>query len=122
MKRLSFAVLVLLLSAAGCSQNTINSAAKDTQHNVAVLNKEVNRAAQQAKPELNALDSGARVTAALGANANIPQTIRVDADKNGGVRLRGTVKTAQQKQLAENIAKQTLPAGKPVNDELTVKP
>jgi len=74
----------------------------------------------EAKPQLDKLDLGARVTAALNANANLPHTIRVDADTTG-VRLRGTVNDAHQKALAGKVAQQTLPAGKVVKNELTVK-
>jgi osmotically-inducible protein OsmY len=109
------------LALAGCSQRTINSAQKDTEHNVAVVNKKADELAKQAKPELNKLDLGARVTAAIAANENLRGTaIRVDASPNG-VTLRGSVKTAAQKTLADQVARNTLGPGKTVTDELQVK-
>lgn len=125
MKSLQHAAVFFLVLAglclAGCSQQTINSAQKDTQHNVAVVNKKADELAKQAKPELNKLDLGARVTAAIAANQNLRGTaIRVDASPNG-VTLRGSVKTAAQKTLAERVARDTLGPGKTVTDELQVK-
>lgn len=109
------------LSLAGCSQQTLNSAQKDTAHNVAVVNKKADELAKQAKPELNKLDLGARVTAAIAANENLRGTaIRVDASPNG-VTLRGSVKTAAQKTLAERVARDTLGPSKTVTNELQVK-
>jgi osmotically-inducible protein OsmY len=104
----------------GCSHQTVQSANKDISHDVGVAGQELKNVGAEAKPQLDKLDLGARVTAALRANANLPNTIRVDADTNG-VRLRGTVQNAKQKTLAGQIAQQTLPAGKAVQNQLTVK-
>ena len=107
--------------AAGCSQKTIQSADKDTQHNIQALNQTVTQAAKNARPQLKKLDLGARVTAAITANQNLDGTaIRVDASTNG-VRLRGTVKTTAQKALAGRVAQDTIGAGKTVTNELSVK-
>lgn len=115
----------------GCSQQTINSANKDASHDISVAGNVVKKIGDEvkpavkkldaeAKPQVDKLDLGARVTAALQSNANLPHTIRVDADTTG-VRLRGTVNDAHQKALAGKVAQQTLPAGKTVSNELTVK-
>jgi len=113
-----FALISLLWS--GCSQQTINAVNKDASHDIHVAGQELRKVGDEAKPQLDKLDLGARVTAALNANANLPHTIRVDADTTG-VRLRGTVNDAHQKALAGKVAQQTLPAGKIVRNELTVK-
>lgn len=106
--------------ACGCSQQTVNSAQNDTKHNIAVVDQQAKKLAEDAKPQLDKLDYGARVTAALTSNANLHGThIRVDADTNG-VRLKGTVKTAEQKALAGKVAAQTLPPGKTVENDLVV--
>src|SRR4051794_18671234 len=99
-----FAAFAVLGS--GCSQQTINSASKDVSHNIQAANREVSKLGAQAKPQLNKLDLGARVTAALRANANLPRTIRVDASVTG-VRLRGAVHNADQKALAGKVARET---------------
>lgn len=112
---------VICLLGTGCSQKTINSADQDTQHNITALNQKADQLAQQAKPALKKLDTGARVTAAITANQNLHGTdIRVDGDTHG-VRLTGTVNTAAQKQLAEQVAKDTLGPGATVQNTLTVK-
>jgi len=112
--------MISLLWAAGCSQQTIDNANKDASHDINVAGQKLKQLGDEAKPQLDKLDLGARVTAALNANANLPHTIRVDADTTG-VRLRGTVNDAHQKALAGKVAQQTLPAGKVVKNELTVK-
>jgi len=125
-----FAAAAMAATMSGCSQQTMNQAQQDMKHDVAVANQKANEAAQQLRPEAQKLqqkiqpqaqklDLGARVTAALAVNANLPHTIRVDASTDG-VRLRGKVKTAQQKQLAGQIAQQTVPAGKKVQNQLVV--
>jgi osmotically-inducible protein OsmY len=111
---------VAAVLSAGCSQQTIQSARKDTQHNIAVVDQQAKKLSDEAKPEVDKLDLGARVSAALAANDNLHGAhIRVDASTSG-VRLKGTVKTAGQKALASKIAKQTLPPGKGVENDLTV--
>ena len=105
---------------ASCSQQTINSANNDANHDAAAVHQAVSNAAQQAKPKLDAAGLGLRVTTAIAANQNLPHnSIRVDATSTG-VRLRGTVKTEQQKQLAGRVATDTLGANKSVDNELTV--
>jgi len=113
MRRISpwWAAVVLVLGA-GCSQSTINSADNDIQH-------DVGRVTRKAQPKLEELDLGARVTAAIQANANLPRTIRADASPTG-VRLKGDVQTAKQKRLAGEIAKQTLKPGENVDNQLKV--
>ena len=67
------------------------------------------------------LTIGARVTAALKANAQLPSGIRVDADADGnGVKLRGSVNSEAQKSLAERIARDTLGPDKTVQNDLLV--
>jgi len=131
--RYTILVVLALISLlwSGCSQQTINSANKDASHDLNVAGQELKKVGAEAKPALDKLgkevkpqadklDLGARVTAALNSNANLPHTIRVDADTTG-VRLRGNVKDAHQKALAGKVAQQTLPDGKTVRNELTVK-
>ncbi len=101
-----------LLALAGCSQQTIDSASKDVAHDAAIVKRE-------AGPNLRKLGLGARVTAALRANQNLPATIRVDASE-AGVFLRGSVKTSEQKKLAERIARETLSGKYAVQNDLKV--
>jgi osmotically-inducible protein OsmY len=83
--------------------------------------REVDRAKKKAEPQLKQLEIGARVQTALKANENLPLTIRVDADPDAmGVKLRGTVKTENQKTLAEKVARDTLGPGKRVQNDLKV--
>ncbi len=111
---------MLALLAAGCSQQTINSANKDVDRDIKVAEQQADKLAAQAKPGLQKLDTGARVTAALKANENLKGAhIRVDADQ-GGVKLRGSVKSAAQKTLAGHVARETLGDGKSVENDLKV--
>lgn len=115
----------------GCSRQTINSAQHDANHDVAVLNQQANQLAQKAKPQVDKLNRevkpqldkaglGAKVTTAISVNENLRHTnIRVDAETNG-VRLRGSVKTPEQKALAGRVARDTLGPDKAVANELTV--
>jgi hypothetical protein len=115
------AAAVTLIALSGCSQQQTQTAGADFNHGVAVANQKADTAVREAQPKMAALDLGARVTAALQVNQNLPHTgIRVDASPNG-VRLRGVVATKHQKQIAMQIAKDTLGPGKTVDDELTVK-
>ncbi|MEI6432279.1 MAG: BON domain-containing protein [bacterium] len=119
--------LILWLLMTGCSSETINSAKGDIQRNTADAREklaEVQRKAQpiidaakpvtdaatnEAKKRLGQLSIGARVTAALKANQQLPSTIRVDADPDGkGIKLRGEVNSHEHKALAERIARDTL--------------
>ncbi len=104
---LSLIAIAACLAAAGCSQQTLDSARQDTKHNI-----------NKVKPQLAKLDLGARVTAALktaGLNG-----IRVDASTDG-VTLRGTVGSASDKARAGRIAKDTLGSDKTVMNQLTVR-
>lgn len=109
----------LLILTTGCSQQTIESATRDTARNVQIVDREVKRAERKARPQLSKLEKGARVTAALKANKKLPLTIRVDAGDEG-VKLRGTVKTEEQKALAERVARDTLEEGQSVTNDLKV--
>ena len=106
------AALLAGFAAGGCSEQTIESATTDAQRNVETVRRE-------AKPALKKLDLGGRVTAAIRANKQLPGSIRVDADTDG-VKLRGEVKTAAQKELAGTIARQTLGEGPKVQNDLKV--
>ena len=111
----------------GCSQQTIESATRDTAKNIQVVEREAREAERKArphvaklKPQVQKLNLASRVTVALKANENLPGTIRVDGDVKG-VRLRGSVKTQAQKSLAGRIARDTLGDDKTVRNELEVK-
>ena len=100
------ALLGLLLTLPGCSQQTIDSAKQDTQRNITA-----------ARPQLAKLELGSRVTAAL-QSADV-HGVRVDADTNG-VSLHGTVNSAAQKARAGRIARDTLGPGKTVQNDIQV--
>ena len=123
-------MIALAFVTAGCSQETVNSAAKDAAQNTAIVQRESNRAERklrpviadakkQVEPGLQKLDLGVRATAALKLNRNLPSTIRVDADTDG-VRLRGSVRTADEKKLAERIVRDTLPPGAGLHNDLSI--
>jgi osmotically-inducible protein OsmY len=103
----------------GCSQQTLDSARHDAQQDAAVVNRETQRAAKNAQPQLSKLHLGARVTSSLQA-ADI-HGIRVDADTNG-VSLHGTVDTAAQKARAGRIARETLGPDKTIDNQIKVRP
>lgn len=120
-KRINLSVPVLAglaICLTGCSQQTLNSAQKDAQHDAVIVNRETQRAAKNAKPQLDNLGLQTRVTTALTA-ANLPTTIHVRADAEG-VYLRGTVNSLQDKARAGQIAKDTLGPGKIVHNQLQV--
>ncbi|MBC7807345.1 MAG: BON domain-containing protein [Akkermansiaceae bacterium] len=131
MKQIALLVMLsALFTTAGCSPETVTSATKDVQRNTEIVEREANRvekkarpaiaaAKKQVEPGLQKLDLGARATAALKLNRNLPQTIRVDADTDG-IRLRGSVRTKEEKALAERIARDTLPADAKLRNELEV--
>ena len=118
---LYLAALLGGLALAGCSQQTLQSAAKDTAKNAVIVAREAKRAEKKAGPQIQKLKLGGRVLAAITANQKLPPTIRVDASETG-VTLRGTVKNAEQKKLAETIARQTLKDEYTVQNDLAVKP
>ena len=124
MQRITYTVVALLalgLVGTGCSQQTIDSANHDAQHNINVADQTAKELADAAKPQLKKLDVAAPVTAAITTNPNLHGTeIRVDGRANG-VRLKGSVKTADQKRLAGEIARNTLKPGQTVENDLTVQ-
>ena len=113
------AAAALAVFAAGCSQQTINSAASDAAHNATVVNREAQRAARKAKPQWDKFTLQSRVQAALSANANLPRGLHVRADTDT-VYLRGTADTSAQKQLAGRVARETVPDGTTVKNEIPV--
>ena len=114
-------LLLVPVLLAGCSQETLQSAAKDTAKNAVIVAREAKRAEKKAGPQIQKLKLGGRVLAAITANQKLPPTIRVDASETG-VTLRGSVQTSEQKKLAETIARQTLKDEYSVQNDLTVKP
>lgn len=104
---------------AGCSQETVESASKDVSQNVKIVDREVKRAERKARPQLDKLKLGGRVTTALRANQNLPTSIRVDAGE-AGVKLRGVVKTEEQRELAGRIARDTLKDEYEITNDLKV--
>lgn len=131
MKRFTLlAPLIVFCTVAGCSPETVSSASKDVARNTEIVEREANKvekkvrpavteAKKQVKPSLQKLDLGGRATAALRLNRNLPSTIRVDADTDG-IRLRGSVRTKEEKALAERIARDTLPKDATLSNELKV--
>lgn len=142
MRGLFSAVLVAVVLA-GCSTETIESAKKDVDRNTQAVREGAEKVEKVVKPiaevagpivkpvvdaagkEVNKkaeqLKIGARVTVALQANENLPRTIRVDADPDGqGIKLRGYVKTAEQKKTAERIAHETLGKEKHIQNDLKI--
>jgi osmotically-inducible protein OsmY len=112
--------LSILVVGTGCSQQTLQSAGRDVAKDAAIVQREAARAERKAKPDLQKLSLGTRVTAALQANQNLPSTIRVDANETG-VFLRGSVRTASQKALAGRIARDTLAEQYSVRNDLSVQ-
>lgn len=118
----ALALALLIAAAAGCSQETVESATRDTARNAQIVAREADRAKRKIDPKLKQLDVGGRVTVALKANKNLPLTIRVDADPDAkGVKLRGKVKTEEQSSIAERIAKETLGPDMSVQNDLRVE-
>lgn len=113
-------IIAAALAGAGCSEQTLRSAASDAQRNSEVVEREAKRAERKARPQLGKLDRGARVTAALRLNKRLPDTIRVDAGESA-VRLRGSVRSEDEKELAGRIARDAVDAGVAVENELEVK-
>ena len=103
---------------AGCSQQTLNSAQHDVQHDAAAVNRETQRAARKARPQLSQFQTGARVKAALVA-ADI-QTVRVDVGPDG-VALVGHVGSQADKARAVQIAQDTLGPDKVVRSRIVVQ-
>lgn len=119
-KTLIVSLAALSLALSGCSQQTIESAREDAERNVDVIQREAKRAERKARPHMSKLDMKTRVTAALKANERLPKTIRVDPNE-GGVKLRGTVDTRAQKELAGRIARDTLTEDRTVINEIKLK-
>ena len=111
---------IISLLMAGCSQQTIESAGKDVARNTEIVEREAKRAERKARPQIAKGQLGLRVTTALKANQKLPGSIRVDAGEDG-VKLRGTVKTQEQKELAERVARDTLSEEYTVTNDLKVE-
>jgi osmotically-inducible protein OsmY len=116
----AFVGLSIFAAVSGCSQETIQSVSKDTARNAEIVAREAKRAEKKARPTLNKLNLGARVTAAIQANQKLPRSIRVDASETG-VFLRGNVKNEEQKALAERIARDTLDEKYTVQNDLKIE-
>lgn len=133
-------LVTLLMCSLGCSPETVESAKRDFNRDTATVQKSAKQIEEVTKPvmviakpltdvvkkeadkRVEQLKIGARVTAVLKANENLPQTIRVDAAPDAQrVTLRGTVKTIGQKKLAGRIAKQTIGQGKTVQNDLVIE-
>ena len=106
------------LALTGCSQQTLDSARHDTEHNAAAVNQQARLAERQARPQFDKLKLQTRVSAALSA-ASLPTTIHVRADTDG-VYLRGTVNSAGDKARAGRIARDTLGEDKAVHNQIQV--
>jgi osmotically-inducible protein OsmY len=113
-----FSAFFGLAAAGGCSQQTLDSAKQDAQHNATVVNQQAQQAERQARPQIDKFKLQSRVTTALTA-ANLPTTIHVRADADG-VYLRGTVGSAGDKARAGQIARDTLGPDKKVHNQLQV--
>jgi osmotically-inducible protein OsmY len=112
--------LSVLTCVCGCSQETLESAGKDTARNAEAVAREAQRAEKKVRPTLKKADLGLRVTTAIKANQKLPRSIRVDASETG-VFLRGNVKTEEQKELAERIARDTLDEKYTVQNDLKIE-
>lgn len=115
------ALALLGCLAASCSQKTLDSAQQDAAHNATAVNDQAQKIEKKARPAVNNFGLQTRVTAALQATAKLPGSIAVRADSKG-VYLRGTVKTVEQKALAQRVAQDTVPDGKTVTNDLEVRP
>jgi predicted small secreted protein len=136
-------LLAACVALSGCSTETVESAKKDVERNTKAVREGAEKVEKVVKPvaeiaapivkpvvdaagkEVNKkaeqLKVGGRVTVAIQANEKLPKTIRVDADPDGmGVKLRGYVKTADQKKLAERVARETLGKEKRVQNDLKI--
>lgn len=112
------ALIGLWMAGAGCSQQTLDSAKSDAQHNASAVHDQAQKAERQARPQIDKLKLQSRVTTALAA-ANLPTTIHVRADADG-VYLRGTVDSAGDKKRAGQIARDTLGPDKAVHNQIQV--
>ena len=101
----------------GCSQQTINSAQHDVQHDAAAVTQAAQKAALQAQPQLHKAGMGARVTAALQA-ADV-HGVRVDAGPDG-VTLVGQANSRADKERILRIAHETLGPGKIVRSRIMI--
>lgn len=78
------------------------------------------RPSQTGKPPANADEAENLVSNAFEANATLnPLDIEADEANGKGILLKGTVQTAEQKTLAENIAKQVAP-GFSINNQIRI--
>lgn len=115
------ALALLGCLAAGCSQKTLDSAQQDAAHNAAAVNDQAQQVEKKVRPTVNNFGLQASVTAALQNTPKLPHSIHVRADSKG-IYLRGTVKTVEQKALAQRVAQDTVPDGKTVTNDLEVRP
>ena len=116
----TLAGLTILAAVTGCSQETLESAGKDTARNAEAVAREAQRAEKKVRPTLKKADLGLRVTTAIKANQKLPRSIRVDASETG-VFLRGKVNSEEQKALAERIARDTLDEKYSVQNDLKIE-
>ncbi len=112
------ALIGLWMAGAGCSQQTLDSAKSDAQHNASAVHDQAQKAERQARPQIDRLKLQSRVSAALAA-ANLPTTIHVRADADG-IYLRGTVNSSGDKARAGRIARDTLGEDRTVHNQLQV--
>ena len=117
---LTVSAMLAVGAAAGCSEQTVRSAASDAQRNAEVVEREARRVERKARPQVSKLDRGARVTAALRLNKRLPDSIRVDSGESS-VRLRGSVRSEDEKDLAGRIARDAVDEGVSVENELEVR-
>ncbi len=114
-----FALVALL---GGCSPQT-QQQVEDTSKAVAADVKQgAADAVDATKDAAAAAETTTKVKAALVASSNIDST-GINVDTVGTtVALKGTVPTEEQKTTAEEVAKNTAPAGSTIQNELTVGP
>lgn len=130
MRRITTAAIATMLTVATACSNTAKGVAKDADNagdNAAAATEKAADAtastAGNAGAAMGAAMETADVKTALLADTRISATdINVDTNKDSKtVTLNGTVPTADQKKLAEDVAKAKAPEYKVVNN-LTVKP
>lgn len=106
----------------GCSAQTQQQVEDTSKAVVADVKKEAEQAVDATKDAAAAAETTTKVKAALVASSNIDST-GINVDTVGTtVSLKGTVPSEEQKSTAEEIAKNTAPAGSTIQNELTVGP
>ncbi|MBC7841436.1 MAG: BON domain-containing protein [Gemmatimonadaceae bacterium] len=130
MRRITTAAIAIMLTAATACSNTAKGVEKDAENAgdkaAAATEKAADATAStagNAGASMGAAMETADVKTALLADTRISATdINVDTNKdNKSVTLNGTVPTAEQKKLAEDVAKAKAPDYNVINN-LTVKP